>query len=137
MSLRWSGWLHALFALLIISSAYAGESVPIGTIVARPESYNVHIVTLQGIARQVEPLGPYVNSDCGRVYDSYKFMLMDDTGSLEVTVPGPCERPPGTMIPVSEGEKVVVEAMIGVVRSDNLPPPVYGIAHTIQRQEGN
>ncbi|TAL12966.1 MAG: hypothetical protein EPO02_00040 [Nitrospirae bacterium] len=120
-----------LFACVAL--ALADEALPIGTLLQYPESYNAHTVTLQGVARQVQPLGPYVVMDCGNVYDSYKFVLEDATGSLDVTVPGPCEKPKGTMVPVADGDNVAVQVMISVLPSDRLPPPVKGTATAIQR----
>jgi len=118
-----------------ISVALADDPVQIGRILKHPESYNAYVVTLQGVARQVQALGPHVMIDCGNVYDSYKFVLEDGTGSLEVTVPGPCEKPAGTMVPVAEGDNVMAQVFITVLPSDRLPPPVIGRATTIQRVE--
>ncbi len=125
----WQGL--GLFACASVS--LAGDPVPVGMIVERPESYHAYTVTLEGTARDVQPIGPYVMMDCGNVYDSYKFMLDDGTGSIEVTVPGPCEKPPGTMPPVGEGKKVTAQVIINVLRSDRLPPPVVGTASTIRQ----
>src|SRR2546427_10883479 len=123
--------LPMLVSFVCVSISLASEQIPIGTILEHPESYNAHSVTLQGVARRVQSLGPRVG-DCP-FYDAYKFVLQDDTGSLEIEVPGPCAKPAGTMVPVSEGDKVVVQAQIGVLRSDRLPPPVIGIARSIRR----
>ena len=137
--------LQLLGLLAFASVCLADDPVPIGSILARPDSYNAYTVTLQGVARNVQAIGPYVMVGCGTVYDTYRFILEDESGALDVTVPGPCGKPAGTMVPISEGDKVVVQAQITVLRGppvmggaisggDRLPPPM-GTAKTIRRQD--
>jgi hypothetical protein len=99
-------------------AAFAGEPVAIGTLLWSSSSYDHHIVTIQGIARQVElypPLSPS-HSVCRVLYDAYIFTLEDETGSVQVNVPGHCV--PGMVIPVSSGNKVVVEGVFHVISKD-------------------
>lgn len=94
------------------AGALAGDYVSIGAIVADPEPYHAHVVTLRGTVQQVHELDPYRQPSGTICYGTYLFTLQDDTGSLDVAVLGICgiaiARPPE----VSDGDKVIVKAQI-------------------------
>ena len=117
MSKRPSSWPCTLLALLISSSAFAGETVPIGEILAHPGSYHLRITPIQGTVRKVEVLKPHDPLQPGDpCYGSYVFELKDGTGSLELGVFGHslnCNKPiEGDVPAVSIGDKVLVQAQI-------------------------
>lgn len=105
------------------------QSVDIDTILSSPKSYQLHLVALQGTVRQVRPIGTLF-AKCGPVYDSYTFTLEDGTGTIEVTVAGACYSP-GVTIPVSEGDRLVVQALIQVVGEEQ--QIVRAVARWVQR----
>ncbi len=126
-----------LSALLYSLGAYlsvASDLVPIGTVLSFAESYHLRAVTLQGKVRRVQTIAPYTDLDGCVQRDSYAFLLEDETGSIEVDVRGPCASPSGTMVSVTEGDRVVVQALIHAFtpdRSDRMT--VQAVAKSIQR----
>ncbi len=106
-------FLTALIHFVCVSAMLAGELISIGTILSSPESYHLHAVMLQGTVRQVHPIPPHLDYDCGLMSDSYTFILEDATGSVEVAVRGACLKP-GVVIPVSIGDRVVVQGLMHV-----------------------
>ena len=117
MSKRPLRWLCALFALLAGSSAFADEAVPIGEILAHPESYHLRIIPIQGTVGKVEILKPHDPFQAGDTcYGAYVFELKDNTGSLELGVFGHtsnCNKPIEGDVPVvAIGDKVLVQAQI-------------------------
>jgi hypothetical protein len=102
----------AFLALAYSVAALADEPVPIGRIVADPESYHMRFVTLEGTVQQVHALEPYRQPSGNICYSTYLFTLQDDTGSIDVAVLGTCGlavvRPPD----VSDGDRVAVKAQV-------------------------
>jgi hypothetical protein len=103
--------------LLNSSSAIAGEAVPIGEILAHPESYHLRIIPLQGTVHKVDVQKPHDPFQAGDpCYGAYVFELKDETGSLELGVFGHtsnCNKPIDSDVPgVSIGDKVLVQAEI-------------------------
>ena len=103
---------------IILSKSFATETIPIGKIVADPQSYQLHVVTLTGTVRNFRMLEePYYGGEGITCYGAYAFTLEDKTGPLEIIVPGGCgvcvlcgkEKAPAKL---SEGEKVRVEVTI-------------------------
>ena len=112
-------WISSVFSCglmycLILSVTLAAEPVSIGTVVARPQAYNLQIVTLRGVVRGVRTLEPscYFSKGilcCG----AYAFSLEDATGSIELVVPGVCRGSVVVRLPeVSDGDSVSVQAQI-------------------------
>jgi hypothetical protein len=98
--------------------SFADEIVPIGNILASPASYQLRVLVLQGKARKIELVKPY-GTKCGLVVDGFTFDLEDETGLIEVFVPGHCRQPPYKDFPVGEREVVVVEGQIEVQNVEN------------------
>ena len=102
-------------SLAMLATATAGESIPIGEILKNPESYNLHVVTLEGTVRDVKPYEPYFEPiPCGQgvCYGTYTFMLVDETGSIEVAHPVMTKKPVVKVPEVPEGERAIIEAQI-------------------------
>jgi len=115
-----------LIYFLVPMGSLASDPVPIKSVMTQAESYNLQIVTLRGVVRQVRLLEPYCYFSkeilcCG----AYTFTLADETGSIEVVVSGVCRgfvvcRPPD----VAEAQEVLIEAQIfppGLYFSPDLP----------------
>jgi len=98
-----------------VSFSLAGEVIPIRTILRNPESYYLHVVTLEGTVRHVKtPSIPFGSCGQGRgaLYPPFTFTLEDETGSIVVGRMRVC-RFLGLKVPeVSEGEKVIIDAEI-------------------------
>lgn len=97
----------------------ANDSLPIHSVLRSGMSYHLHSVTLQGTVRTLQAGLPTVwedGSPCEQ-YDSYRFTLEDQTGSIEVAVRGVCGRP-GAVRTVSEGDHVTVLALIHAFQGD-------------------
>ncbi|WP_447975389.1 hypothetical protein [Nitrospira sp. Kam-Ns4a] len=81
-------------------------------ILADPDRYHLHLVTLHGTVREVQLIEPYQLPTGAACYGAYSFILGDHTGAIEVTVLGLCGtpilRPPDVLV----GDEVVVEAEI-------------------------
>jgi hypothetical protein len=117
MSKSSSRWLYALFALVIGFPALADEAVPIGEILAHPESYHLRIIPIQGTVRRVEVLKPHNPVQPGDpCYGAYAIVVEDKTGSLEAGVFGhtwKCNQPiEGDAPDVSVGDKVLLQVQI-------------------------
>ena len=99
-----------------VSFSLAGEVIPIKTILKNPESYYLHVVTLEGTVRHVKtpsiPFGSCGQGGGGALYPPFTFTLEDETGSIVVGRMRVC-RSLGLKVPeVSEGEKVIIDAEI-------------------------
>jgi hypothetical protein len=104
-----------LFVLMSSQMALVGaeEPIPIGEIVAHPDAYHLHLVTLQGTVRQVRAFDPYFLSSGTGCYGAYTFVLEDDSdAALMVAVLGICGRPFIRDPEVSDGDPVIVQAEI-------------------------
>ena len=107
--------LHIALVVAGVSFSLAGEVVSIGEILKNPESYNMHVVTLEGTVRDVKPYEPYFEPiPCGQgvCYGAYTFTLVDETGSIEVAHPLLTKKPLVKVPEVPEGERVIIEAQI-------------------------
>lgn len=103
-------FLYALVSLAITSTLFASEPIPIGTILADPETYHLRIVALRGTVRQVRILEPRDLGDA--CPGAYKFRLEDETGSIEIGVLGLCGKAVVKPLEVSDGDKIFVEARV-------------------------
>lgn len=120
-----------------ILNAFAYELATIENILSNATSYQLHSVGLQGTAANVQRLGQYVNTGCGYIFDSYTFTLSDGTGNIHVIVPGPCGTPwmpKDRLIAVSDGDKVLIEALINVLPMEHTDyPSIQAVAKKILR----
>jgi hypothetical protein len=87
-------------------------------------SYQAHNVAVIGIAKEIEKWPPM---PCGKYqrgirYDSYVFMVEDESGSIRVEAMGTCGVQ-GVVKPVREGDRVLVEGICIQLQSGNLRSP--------------
>lgn len=91
----------------------AGEPIPIQQILEEPRIYHLRQVTLQGTARDVQPLDPYkLPNEIDVCYGAYLFKLEDDTGVMSMAVLGICGRPLIRDPEIEDGQRVEVSATI-------------------------
>lgn len=90
----------------------AEEPVSIQRILDEPSSYHLRHITLQGIARDVQPLDPYQLPNGKSCYGAYLFRLEDDSSTLPVAVLGLCGTPVVRDPDVSDGDRIEVSATI-------------------------
>lgn len=102
-----------LYALLGLSVANAADPVPIGTILADPDPYQLRPVTVQGRARGLNVLPPHL-SLCGIAFGAYTFKLDDGTGSIAAEAAGNC-RDPNASAPFANDDPIVVEGTVKVL----------------------
>ena len=88
------------------------EPVPIGEVIADPDTYHIRIVLLQGTVRRVTPLPPYSPASDTTCYGAYTFTLEDETGAIEISVLGFCGAPVLRAPEVREGELILLKAQI-------------------------
>jgi len=91
----------------------AEEPIPIQQILEEPRVYHLRQVTLQGTARDVQPLDPYkLPNEIDVCYGAYLFKLEDDTGVMSMAVLGICGRPLIRDPEIEDGQRVEVSATI-------------------------
>ncbi len=91
----------------------AEEPIPIQQILEEPRIYHLRQVTLQGTARDVQPLDPYkLPNEIDVCYGAYLFKLEDDTGVISMAVLGICGRPLIRDPEIEDGQRVEVSATI-------------------------
>ena len=98
------------------SVSLADEPISIGTLLSSSSIYDHHMVAITGIARQLELYEPQRGYGCV-MYGAYSFLLDDGTGTIQVNVSGSCT--PGVVLPVSTGNKVIVEGIFHVTSRDS------------------
>ena len=91
---------------------WAEESTNIQQILEEPRVYHLRHVTLQGTARDVQPLAPYTVPNGDRCYGAYLFRLEEDTATIPVAVLGICGRPIVRDPEIEDGDRVEVSATI-------------------------
>jgi len=102
-----------LCASLGLSVAHAGDPVPISTILADPDPYNLRSVTIQGQMRDLFVLPPHL-SLCGIAFGAYTFKLDDGTGRIAAEGPGNC-RDPNASAPFANDDLLVVEGTVKIL----------------------
>jgi hypothetical protein len=91
----------------------AEEPIPIQQILEEPRIYHLRQVTLQGTARDVQPLDPYkLPNEIDVCYGAYLFKLEDDTGMISMAVLGICGRPLIRDPEIEDGQRIEVSATI-------------------------
>ncbi|MCS6284498.1 MAG: hypothetical protein RL768_146 [Nitrospirota bacterium] len=90
----------------------AEEPIPIQQILDEPRIYHLRQVTMQGTARDVQPLDPYKLPNDTVCYGAYLFKLEDDTAVISVAVLGICGRPLIRDPEIEDGQRVDVSATI-------------------------
>jgi hypothetical protein len=127
--------IGAFAALLVgaaVSPGHAAEPLTIEKLQADPKSYNLKMVTLQGVAHQIQiltsppPAHPRIDTQCLMVHPPYTFVLSDDTGFLQVTVRArpPCvsQHSPAEPPDIADGETVTIDAQVTVSRRPGSGP---------------
>ena len=127
--------LALVFTVAITCFSQASDAAKIKDVLSNADSYQLHPITLEGIATQVQVIGPVGNTKCGLSYELYQFVLQDETGSILVVVPGTCGTPQNLATPVPEGSRVRVEAVINVFTGGQKPSTVQAIAKGVWLQE--
>ena len=102
----------ALIAMAFPGALLAEEPVPIQQILEEPRIYHLRQVTLQGTARDVQPLDPYKLPNDTACYGAYLFKLEDDTAVISVAVLGLCGRPLVRDPEIEDGQRIEVSATI-------------------------
>lgn len=96
-------------AQLVMVTAEARGQVSISTLRASAESSNLELITLQGIVRLSRSRQRQLGGTCGAT----AFTLIDDSGSIEVTV-----RRAGRLLePLRDGDRIQVTAQVHVFRN--------------------
>jgi RecJ-like exonuclease len=96
-------------AVLVMITAEAAGQMSISTLRASAESSNLELVTLQGIVHLTRSHQQQVGGTCGGTV----FTLVDDSGSIEVTV----RRAGRLLMPLRDGDRVQVTAQVHVFRN--------------------
>jgi len=98
-----------IMALLVIVTTEAAAQVSISTLRASAEASNLELVTIQGIVHLTRSRQQQLGGTCG----ASAFTLVDDTGSIEVTV----RRAGRLLVPLREGDRIQVTAQVHVFRN--------------------
>jgi len=110
------GFISGLLLYTVIIApplpSWAEEPIPIQDILEEPRIFHLRQVTMQGIARDVQPLDPYKLPNENVCYGAYLFKLEDDTGVMSVAVLGICGRPLVRDPEIEDGQRVEVSATI-------------------------
>lgn len=120
---------------LISSQAEAIEPTEIQAILADPAVYHLRQTAVHGTVRRVQPLDPYETPSGTRCYGAYLFQLDDDTGVIDVAVPGLCGIPLVKDPDVQEGDRVLIEATIQAPSHGGYSLTLQGLKITTE-QEG-
>ena len=115
----------------IRSTSGATEQLSIQSLLAQAPSYELHIVTLRGVIKDMQAMSPIpLGSKCRLLYGHATFVLEDDTGSLPVGVFGSCVPQAAASLP-KEGDQVVLNAVIFISKGE-VPVRVWGHATEIR-----
>jgi len=116
----------------ILSTSGATEQLSIQTLLAQAPSYELQVVTLRGVIKDMQamPPIPQMGSKCRLLYGHATFVLEDDTGSLPVGVFGSC-LPQATAFLPKDGDQVVLNAVIFTSKGE-VPVRVWGQATEIR-----
>ena len=114
------------------TAGYAGtpDQVSIQTLLAQAPSYDLHMVTLQGVTRDLQVLPRIFIGKCGLSNGQATFTLDDGTDSLLVEVLGNCSPQALNTLP-KDGDVVRMTATIHLLNTD-LPVRVQAVAGAIQ-----
>jgi hypothetical protein len=119
----------SLFMLLHFSLNIASADsnlVTIKEILDRPQSYQLHTVTLHGTVTNLQKVTPYADYNGATFINSSLFTLTDETGSIQVFIQGICCSRIPLPPEVNEGEAVFVEATVQVTEPTMFPHELIG-----------
>ena len=120
--------LQLAFPAALLSSLLLGaESTPtIGKILADPQDYHAHLVTLKGAIRDLQEGPSPIVSENGLCYGASYFTIQDGTGSIPIEFAGVCGRGPEGDPHLSVGNQVTVHGTI--MWDHQYPGNVHAIA---------
>jgi hypothetical protein len=119
----------------ILSTSGATEQLSIQTLLAQAASYELQIVTLRGVIKDMQAKPPILlkrnrpYAPC-LLYGQATFVLEDDTGSLPVEVFGNCRPEAAASLP-NDGDQVVLKAVIQISKGE-MPMRVWAQATEIR-----
>ena len=95
------------------------DLLPIGTVLADPQGYNLHRIRFQGAIKEITTL--LALGGCSTI-DAYVFQFEDDTGSIEVFDNGSCIKgkavpPILVMHPAQVGERISIVATVSITHA--------------------
>lgn len=102
--------LQGLLVAAALSVALADEPQSIGEIQASVDSYHLKEVTVHGTVQHLTTLEPYTLPSGLICRGAYRFALEDDTGAIEMIVPGWCGKQFPREVTVADGDRVSVRA---------------------------
>lgn len=115
----------------IWSTSGATEQLSIQTLLAQAPSYELHVVALRGVIKDMQAMPPIpIGNKCRLLYGHATFVLEDDTGSLPVGVFGSCLPQAAVSLP-KDGDQVVLNAVIFTSKGE-VPVRVWGQATEIR-----
>ena len=103
-----------LFMLHLAPASWGGDSepLPIGELSATPDSYHLKEVMLHGTVQHLKTLDTYTLPSGLQCRGAYEFMLEDETGAVEVAVPGWCGKQLPRELQMANGGRVAVRAEV-------------------------
>lgn len=107
--------IACLFCALLLAPVCWGEEaepLPIGELSATPDSYHLKEVMLHGTVQHLKTLDTYTLPSGLQCQGAYVFMLEDETGAVEVAVPGWCGKQLPREVQVANGDRVGVRAEV-------------------------
>jgi hypothetical protein len=116
--------IHSVLILCIslgvIPATLAEDRLSIRSILDHPAEYQAKVVSIEGTAKAITTIPVHRGAHrCGGspVYDTQKFMLADESGTIEIGTAGTCQ--PNATQPVLENEHLRIR---GVVVADEKDP---------------
>lgn len=115
----------------VLSTSRATEPLSIQTLLTQAPSYELQVVTLRGVIKDMQAMPPIpMGSRCRLLYGHATFVLEDDTGSLPVGVYGSCVPQAAASLP-KDGNQVVLNAVIFTSKGE-VPVRVWAQATEIR-----
>lgn len=121
--------LVALLSLSLPSVSTGEEFVRIGTIVTNSTSLALHLVTFQGTVTGLESSLALPTRGCWSFYRS-KVVIEDETGTIDAML---CGDPVDSAGNIVEGDHVRISAVIDVLSSEAVRPPIQARVQRIER----
>ena len=99
-----------MVSVVVLSEAFADEPITIGDLHTAADSYHLRDVTVEGTVMHLKLLEPYTLPSGLICQGAYRFSLQDETGSLDIMVPGWCGKQLPKEVMVADGDRVSVKA---------------------------
>jgi len=119
----------AVMLFVCLDSSVAMETLRIEAILASPNSYAQHNVTLRGKVKEIRRAEPYPCSKtrCGPATLAFDFILEDETGTIGISVPCSCFAEPS----LYDGQEILAIVSIRIIERDGVQPVAVGVAHQV------